>query len=150
MLKALARRRQEQGSLPKPGAQYEQGIFGPNQPSWPGPGHFNLPGTEGSFEYMDNAPNGAVSQANPRQSSPYSLPASEINFARQIMQSGSRGFDQPIRGDMQFGATSTRPDIPPVNLQHMSSSANAQQKSVGFQQHQMEQQRPDMPFLFYS
>ncbi|XP_065059642.1 aryl hydrocarbon receptor nuclear translocator homolog isoform X3 [Rhopilema esculentum] len=143
MLRALARRQQEQTqtSIGKPPtSQYDQAMYGASQPNWPGAGQFNLPGSDNAYDYMDSS---AVGSSR-GQSSPYNLPVSEINLARQMLQSsGSRGFEQSARGQVPYGHQQTPQSMPSPNAQ--------QQKLLNYQQQQqMGQQRPsDMQFPYY-
>eukprot|EP00794_Sanderia_malayensis_P010123 gene10123-11157_t len=153
MLKALARRRQEQTHAPldKSSPQYEQGMYG-SGPGWSGSGQYSLPGADGAaYEgYMETShtPQGGHRQ----QSSPYNLPVSEINIARQIMQSsGSHGYDQTVRSGMPYASSSAGgPDMPQSSMQTISSTSNAPQKPMTYQQQQQQGlERSDMRFMYY-
>ena len=144
----MARRQQEQsqGAVGKP-TQFDPSLYGAGQSSWSSSGQFNLPGSESSYDYMDASPAGTSIR---NQSSPYNLPVSEINRARQMMQSsGNRGYEQSMRGTVGYGQQHMTPSMPSPNSQQMTSPNNAQQKMLSFQQ-QLSQQRPsDMQFPYY-
>ena len=153
MLKAMARRQQAESRIEnQAGAQYDQAMFpAASQTNWPGSGQYNLPGAEGHFDFMDATSSQAVPQASSRQqSSPYSLPVSEINIARQILQStGNRGFEQTLRGNLSYGASSAGPIMPSPNAQQVNTSTNIPQKIIGYQPQMGQQRPPDMQFPYY-
>lgn len=147
MLRALARRQQEQ-SIGKPtGAQYDPAVYGTGQASWSAPGQFNLPVSEASYDYIET---NAAGPSGRSQSSPYNLPVSEINLARQMLQSsGNRSFEQPMRGTVQFGQQPLTPSMPSPNAQQMTSQNNVQQKMLSFQQQLNQQRQSDPQFPYY-
>ena len=145
MLRALARRQQEQSqtAIGKP-TQFDPAMYGAGHVNWPGSGDLNLPGSESSYDYIESSPAGPSGRS---QSSPYNLPVSEINLARQMMQTpGNRGFE---RGTVPYGQQPITPNMPSPNSQQLTSPNSAQQKILSFQQ-QLNQQRPsDMQFPYY-
>ena len=147
MLKALARRQQEQSqiALRKP-AQFDPAMYNASHINWPGSGDLNLPGSESSFDYVESGPPGPSGRG---QSSPYNLP-SEIAIARRMMQqSANRAFEQPMGGAVAYGQQPITPSMPSPNSQQLTSSSTAQQKMLSFQQQLSQPRQTDMQFPYY-
>ena len=148
MLRALARRQQEQTQtvLGKP-PQFDPAVYGASQMNWASSGDLNLPGSEPSYDYIESSPAGPSGRS---QSSPYTLPASEISLARRVMQSsGGPGYEQSLRGTVPYGQQPITPSMQSPTSQQLTSPNSAQQKILTFQQQMNQQRASDMQFPYY-